>query len=183
MGAVGIHDSGFESWISHPLSDLEPQFPHMSDSSSYCIECLKRLNKMRYMNCLACCSTNDNHKFFQLLELATYTLEDSEKMEPDETNWWKSRQSHSVFRLILGLQGWTSLSSLRPWRRAPVSKALFTLCISGLRVHHILNAVLGAEGFSAGLLPVTMDPEQPWLCQNPTLPSYGFNMQPSISIG
>lgn len=62
MGAMDIHDAGFESWMSQSLSDLEPQLPRLSNSSSYCIECLERLNKMRYMKCLTCCSTIDNHK-------------------------------------------------------------------------------------------------------------------------
>lgn len=62
-GAVGPHDAGFESWISHPLNDLEPQFPFLSNSSSYCTECLKKFNRMMYVKCLASCSVNDSHKF------------------------------------------------------------------------------------------------------------------------
>lgn len=121
----------------------------------------------------------------QLLELVKYTV---------GTLWKKVRKQnqmnlidrspgnpHSAFGLILGLWGWASLSSLRSW--APVSKALLTLYISRLRVHHTLNAVLGVEGFSAALHPVTMDPEKTRLSQNPTLPSYGFNTHPSISTG
>lgn len=66
MRAMGEHSVAFESWIRHPLSDFEPQFPPLSNNNSYFTECLERLNRIMYRKYLACCSTNDSYKFLSV---------------------------------------------------------------------------------------------------------------------
>ena len=66
MGTVGARNAGFESSISDPLTDLEPQFPHLSNNGSCCLECLLRLNRMTYKN--------DEHTAQQMVTTGSYWL-------------------------------------------------------------------------------------------------------------
>lgn len=68
-----MHNAEFESWIGHPPNDLEFQFPHLSNSSSYCIEGLERLNRMMYIMHVVCCSTSDSYRLISYLNLPKYT--------------------------------------------------------------------------------------------------------------